>query len=250
MTRHCGEEELILYRYGESPESEAVERHLAGCERCREEYASLCGVLGAVDVAPVPERPDDYPEKIWRFVERSGPRRRPDWRSWLSGPRLALAGSLAVLLLVAFLAGRVSGRRDFEFGPLAVETRERILLVAVGEHLEASQRVLIELVNADVTGGVDLADAQPLARDLAADNRVYRRTATEAGQPALADLLDDLERVLLELANGPENLNAIQLAELRRRIEARGLLIKVRFVGQEVRERARRPAQPTGRNEI
>jgi hypothetical protein len=110
--------------------------------------------------------------------------------------------------------------------------------------------VLIELVNADVTGGVDLADAQPLARDLAADNRVYRRTATEAGQPALADLLDDLERVLLELANGPENLNAIQLAELRRRIEARGLLIKVRFVGQEVRERARRPAQPTGRNEI
>ena len=110
--------------------------------------------------------------------------------------------------------------------------------------------VLIELVNTDVKGGVDLSDALPRARDLAADNRVYRRTAAQAGQPVIADLLEDLERVLLELANGPESMNAAEFAELRRRIEGRGLLIKVRFVGQEVRERARRPTQRPGANEI
>lgn len=250
MTKHYGEEALVLHRYGESPDREAVERHLAGCQRCREEYESLCRVLDAVDAAPVPRRGEDYVEQVWQRVAEVRPRRRVNLGAWFTGPRLALAGALAVLLLVAFVAGRVTGRPDAELGPLADEARERILLVAVGEHLERSQRVLIELVNADIRGGVDLSEAQPRARDLAADNRVYRRTAAQAGQPEIAGLLDDLEQVLLELANGPESMSAAEFAGLRRRIEGRGLLIKVRFVGEEVRERARRPAQRPEANEI
>lgn len=248
--RHCTQEDLVLHHYGESLDREAVERHLAACESCRAEHESLRRVLAAADALPVPQRSETYPEQVWRSLEARGARPRVAWRSWFAGPRLALAGSVAVLLLVAFVAGRLTGRREAGLGPLADDARERVLLVAVGDHLERSQRVLVELVNADVRGSVDLSEARPRARDLAADNRVYRRTAEEAGQPAIAGLLDDLERVLLELANGPESLSAAEYAELRRRIESRGLLIKVRFVGQEVREKVRRPAGAALANEI
>lgn len=248
--RHCSEEELVLHHYGESVDREEVERHLAACESCRGEYEILRQVLAAADAVPVPPRPDAYPEQVWRRVEAAAHRARSGWISWFAGPRLALAGTVAALLVVAFLAGRLTGRREAELGPLAADARERILLAAVGDHLERSQRVLIELVNTDVRGGVDLSGARPRARDLAADNRVYRRTAEEAGQPAIAGLLDDLERVLLELANAPETMTPAEFAELRRRIEGRGLLIKVRFVGEEVRERVRRPAWDTAANEI
>ena len=44
-------------------------------------------------------------------------------------------------------------------------------------------------------------------RELLASNRLYRTTATNAGDPALAGALDRLEGVLAEVANDP-NLTA------------------------------------------
>jgi hypothetical protein len=52
-------------------------------------------------------------------------------------------------------------------------------------------------------------------------------------------VLEELERVLVEVAAGPDALAPQDVAELQRRIEARGLLFKVRVVGSQVRERER-----------
>jgi hypothetical protein len=46
--------------------------------------------------------------------------------------------------------------------------------------------------------------------------------------------------VLAEVAHGPQTLSARQLDDLRARIEARGLLFKVKVVEGQVRARARR----------
>ncbi len=48
------------------------------------------------------------------------------------------------------------------------------------------------------------------------------------GDAGISDLLDELERVLVDLAASPETLSAEQLSEVRHRIEARSLLFKVR----------------------
>jgi len=55
--------------------------------------------------------------------------------------------------------------------------------------------------------------------------------------------LEELERVLLEVAHTPSQLNSAEFEDLRQRIEAEGILFKIRIVGSTVRERQK--ASPT-----
>ncbi len=67
-------------------------------------------------------------------------------------PRLAVAASLGVLLVAAFAAGRVWDRPRDAAPAIAVADEtlsERLLRAEVEDHLERSQRMLVELVNAD-----------------------------------------------------------------------------------------------------
>ena len=55
-------------------------------------------------------------------------------------------------------------------------------------------------------------------------------------------MLDDLERVLIEIAHSPTEVSSGQLDDLRQQIESRGLLFKVRVLGSQVREQEVAPA--------
>jgi hypothetical protein len=233
-----------------------VVAHLGDCAECRANFEALERTLAAVDAAPVPERGDDYGREIWRRLEpQLGPRPgrawRYDWGAWFAPRRLVFAGAMAALLVAAFFAGRTTTLRPNRPGgngidvASAAQGRDRILLVAVGEHLERSQMVLVELVNANPGGGpLDIATEQHRAEDLVAANRLYRQTALRAGETGVASVLDELERVLVEIANSPARVSSPQLAELRKRIESRGILFKIRVIGSEVRERQKTAAQP------
>ena len=90
------------------------------------------------------------------------------------------------------------------------------------------------------------------AEDLLQENRLYRQTALEQGDTALANVLDELERTLLDVAHSPQQPTAAQLEGIRQRIENRGILFKVRVVGKELQQReesGRTPAAPTGAKE-
>jgi hypothetical protein len=76
------------------------------------------------------------------------------------------------------------------------------------------------------------------------ENRLYRQTALKEGDRAMASTLDELERVLLDIANSPDEVTPAQFEGLRKRIEARGILFKVRVVNQDLRERGK-TAQPS-----
>ncbi len=69
------------------------------------------------------------------------------------------------------------------------------------------------------------------------ENRLYRQTAMEQGDAAVAGVLDELERVLLDVAHSPQQLTPAQLQGIRQRIEAGGILFKVRVVGKELQQR-------------
>jgi hypothetical protein len=152
----------------------------------------------------------------------------------------------AAALVVAFVAGRHSSAPSPAPAAASDErVRERILLVAVGDHLQRSQMLLIELANAPRGRAADIGVEQGWAQDLVGANQIYRQAALRSGEPAVASVLDELERLLVEVANAPEQLPAAQLAQLQERIEARGLLFKLRVLESRMREQQKR--RPSGR---
>jgi len=53
----------------------------------------------------------------------------------------------------------------------------------------------------------------------------------------MASLLDELERLLVEVAHRPSSMSPSDLADIRSRIESRGLLFRVRVIETHVREK-------------
>jgi hypothetical protein len=244
-TTHVSEEDLILHFYGES-DATVVDRHLTTCATCRDEFARLRQVLSLMDSAeafsPAEAPGPAFEREVWARLEpQLAPRKW--WADWLSTRRLVLAAGVATLLLVAFLAGRFS-RPDVTTGTVAADAdsniAERVLVVAVVDHLDRSQMVLLEVLNADGESGQALAAEQTRARELVAANRLYRQTAAQTGDETTGDVLDELERTLLEIANTSTEASRDELDALRARIASRGLLFKVRVVHSEMRERERR----------
>ncbi|MEO7143958.1 MAG: hypothetical protein ABI165_10730 [Bryobacteraceae bacterium] len=247
---HLNEEQLVLHYYGEPGDAPPVEAHLAECQSCRAAYQSLQCLLNTVDVT-VPQRPEDYGAQVWQRLNL--PLHRPQARFWLLPRNWAMAAAAAVLLVAAFLAGR--WQRPASPPPQVAVTgrlRERVLLVALGDHLERSQMILVELANATPElgrggGRLDISYERSAAEDLLEANRLYRQTAQRTGDAAAANILDDLERTLLEIAHSPSNVSQTQLADLRKQIEDQGILFKVRIFGSRVREREA-PVSAANRN--
>jgi len=240
---HLSEEQLVLHYYGEEGETLATEQHLDECHDCRALYAALQRVLNVVDSLPVPERGPEYGAQVWRRIQAQLPA-RASWTAvlwnWLGPWRTATAlAAFAALLIAAFVAGRFYERPPIQkSAPMAAadpQARERILLVAVGDYLERSQMVLIELANARAERPLDISAEQERAADLVGESRLYRQTAAHTGDTAVASVLEDLDRVLLEITHAPSELSPAELEKLRQRLEAEGILFKIRVLGSNVR---------------
>jgi hypothetical protein len=241
---HLTEEQFVLLYYGEATDAGDIEAHLAGCQDCRVAYRGLQTLLNTVDAVPLPERGPEYGPEVWGRIRKR--LRRPRllrWQQWW-----IWAPAFAALLVAAFLAGRFTHPTPLP-ATASGQVRQRILLVAVGEHLERSQMVLAELSNAPAgKGDIDISDERERAEELLDDNRLYRQTAGATGDGAVASVLDDLERVLLEIAHSPSEISGAQLDELRQEIRDRGLLFKVRVLGSRVREQENKPIPAGGKN--
>jgi hypothetical protein len=243
MTNHLSEEELILHYYGETPRDEAARltEHLASCGACAAANKSLHGVLTMVDsAAPVDARPG-FERDVWARLEPQLQEKPSGWRTFFWAPQWALAGGVAALVLVAFMAGRISNNPGVVTpAPQQAEASpERVLHSAVGDHLDRTQMMLVELVNADTDQLDQLAGEQARASDLVAANRLIRQSAEQSGDAAIADILEDLERVLLEIANAPADVTSNELSDLKSRITAQDLLFRVRVTASEMRQRTR-----------
>ena len=246
--KHLIHDELVLYHYGELAERHEAEGHLAECAGCRAEYDTLKQTLAAAESVPVPERGEGFGREVWAHVRQrleEEPKGFP-WAELFRPRRWAAVGVMVLLVLAAFIAGQHWRQPAPQVAqPLSPQVRERILLVAVGDHLERSERILIEIVNAEDGSAADISSERAWAEELVAANRLYRQTAAREGEPGVASVLEDLERVLLEVANSSDELRPAERERLRKRIESGGILFKVRVLGTQVREREKATARET-----
>jgi len=178
------------------------------CAECRAEYQALQRLLNTMDAGAVPERDADYGRRVWSAVSAGTRVRRYSWRAFG-----ALAAGLVVGVALQF------GNKPVVVEPVKDDVSARVLEAALESHFESSRLVLTEIVNQQ---GPAQMWSQETAEDLLADNRLYRQTAEATGQADTERLLEDLEEVLVEIAHAPAGSQ-----ELRRRIEAKGVLFAI-----------------------
>lgn len=243
MNQHISDDELILHFYGEAPgEAARIDAHLHECGECSDNWALLQSTMQMVDGAEVCDAPAGFERVMWARIQPQLPQKAAKL-SWWSPRVWAPIAGLAAVIAVAFVSGRLWQRAGSPAAPAGTEAadartvRERVLLSALTDHFEQTENLLVEIKNAPDAKRVDLSYEQNAARDLIAAGRLYRETAKMNGDLELSSVLEDLERVLVDVAGSPEHMNTQDLKSLRARIEDDSLLFKVRALTNAVRER-------------
>jgi len=236
--KHLTDDQLTLVYYAEASTEERA--HAGSCDACARRLATLAEFMDAVRAVPAADPGPEWEQRLWSAIrprvnetlERRGSR---SWsRLWLLGPALA-ATSAAVFFAGMYTQNRVDRAHPESFSP---KSRQRVLLITLGDHLDRSQIVLAELANAPESGSqTDISAEQQLASHLLGENRLLRQAAQHSGDASDAVLLDQLERVLLDVANSPKEVSSTELKDLQDRIAAQGLLFKVRVVSAADREK-------------
>ena len=213
---HLSEEQMVEAYYG------ADFPHLRDCEECRAIFERQREMLDGLREYPVPERGVGYGGEVWTRLLPQLPAKKQSRMWWLMVP------AFAAMLVIAFLVGRSTT----ETASIPEKARERVLLLSMSEHLERSQIVLAQVANAG-----DLTEERERARELVGANRLLRQTAERLGDRKDAAVLEDLEHVLVEVANAPDAPTGAETARVQQRIAQNELLFKVRIAGADARDR-------------
>ena len=242
---HCSDDELLLEYYGEPLRPSA---HINACEECGARYRELKALLDTVTLEP-PARDARYGLEVWQSIRHRLPSRERTWFSLVT-PQWGFAAAAVLLLAVGFSAGRLwSPAVDDPPAPQQTnvvsaasddEARRRVVLMTVTDHFERSDRVLAEIMNAGEPR--DLSAEQRWASDLVAASRLYRRDVMAMNEASVAAVLEEVERVLLDIVHQPSHATAADLEEIRRRIDSAALLFKVRVMSNELQYRLEQPS--------
>jgi hypothetical protein len=235
--KHLEEEELVGHYYEESANMAESERHLKACPACASRYAELCRVLEAVVPPTPPARGKDYVEQVWQSIGASLPVYEKPRRQWMRYYRpLGWAAACVLLVAMAFLAGRRWERKQAPQVAVAVDpqARQRVVIVVLGDHLDRSERLLVQLNHAGA-GDLSSLPLRSEAQELLASNRLVRQSAAQAGDLSVEASLDRLERLLMELANEPGNLTEADINGLRQEMNTDGLLFDIRVLRSRVK---------------
>lgn len=234
---HLSQEQLVEYYYGENADNTIVDEHLQGCSACAETFAELQSDLAAIKAIEPPARDADYDDHLWNSLTGSLPPRPTHRRSWFPGNLLrglSYAAACALLVAGGFYAGRLWEQRvhrHIAAAPLvSFPPQERVVLVLLGDHLDRSERLLVELKHVNDDNTEMIPPLRDEARNLLPANHICRKNAEQSGDPALEGALSHLDILLDQLANQPGGLNAAAIERLQSEMNVEGLLMEVRVL--------------------
>ena len=252
--KHLTEEQLIEYGYGEGDKA-LIEEHFAVCMECDQAYRALQADLAEMKFSDPPARSQDYGESVWQALRNQLPAYEIQRRSWLSTGLfrgLSYATACAVLLACAFVGGRLWERRQAVISaknhvtPAPQPTAhppQRVVVVVLSDHLDRSERLLVELKHVDADSTEMVSPLRDEARSLLAANRICRQNVKQEDDPALTGALDHLDRLLAELANEPGGLNSATITRLQDEMNKDGLLFEVRVLRSRIPHAQERGAE-------
>jgi len=249
--KHLKEEELVEHYYSPDQSEGVAADHLASCAVCAADFAALRSDLGEFPAVEPPARDAAYGEQVWASLRHALPAyEKPKW-SWLRPglKGLSYAAACGLLVACAFVAGRqwerrlaqtASVRPPQQAQPAPARPQQRVVVVVLSDHLERSERLLVQLKHADAESEETISPLRDQARVLLAANRICRQDAHKvddpALDPALVPTLDRLDHVLAQLANHPGPLSAVEITRLQDELNSSGLLFEVRVLRTRIPE--------------
>jgi len=229
---HLSEDELVELYYGEGASGADV--HLKACRECSVQFARVKRSLDAIEPVKAPQRSADYGERVWQRLQPQlipYQKKAAGWQFWAGWRAAALLAGCAVVLAAVFLGGRywerISTKKAIDASN--PQAAQRVVLVVLTDHLDRTERLLVELEHTGTEDRTGHAELQMEARELLASNRLYRVTASHAGDSEVAGALDRLEGVLAEIANEP-NLTAADIERVRKDMNTKGILFEIRVL--------------------
>jgi hypothetical protein len=252
--KHFTEEELVEIYYSRG--ARAAERHLEDCAVCAEAFAALKSDLAGMQFAEPPARDAGYGDQIWKTLSSSLAVYEKQPRRWLSTglwKGLSYAAACALLVAGAFQAGRMWDQRQTQSTaanhpaqpqPQAHQAppAEHVVVVVLSDHLDQSERLLVELKHVDADSEEMVSPLRDEARALLAANRICRKDATKSDDAALKMALARLDHVLAELAAQRGHPDPATITRLQDEMSADGLLFDVRVLRSRIPDEQRAPA--------
>lgn len=240
--KHLSEEQLIEHYYGQDG-PEAV-RHLDACADCAGTYEVLRTDLADLKPVHEPTRSEAYGQQVWASIANRLPVYASPGKSWILRPVWLVFGAAAAcsLLVAAFYAGRLWEHRQPQLPAIlamapAPPAPPRVVVVVLSDHLDRSERFLVQLKHASADDNELALPLRDEARSLLAANRKCQQEAMTARDPELSKALDHLNAVLTKLANHPGGLDADAIAKLQQEMDTDGLLFEVRVLRSRIPDR-------------
>ena len=274
------DEDLVLFHYRDGLPQERIEAIAAALHaspELRARYAELCDLLAAAGRVAAPEPAAGLESRIWEQLQvrldaaTPAPPPRRSARARLAATsargrrvpqRWAMAAAVVLALAFGILIGGIGTQQrsapalagtEALPAPTTPATRHAVPSVAsddrlaprmldayVAAHLRASQGVLLTTLN---DGDGTLAASGPeLAAALVESNRLYAAAAERAGNARLVALLQQLEPLLIEIAN-PAPTEGVEVRKgLRDYVRDSDLLFRLRATEARLDPRRNRRA--------
>lgn len=229
-------------------ERTAVEQHCASCKTCASRRDAMRDTLFIV-ARPGDSPADARPEEFWdAFAQRvestiAGRRRaapRPSWTGLLDDIERTIqlqwrtvagfAGALTILA-VAFALWRLTPPTtppDRTDAGTIEPANTTLASTRVNQYLRKSKVLLVGLTNMETPEGtsLDLTTERQVSRELIQEARYLRQQPLDTRS---AELIDQLERILIELANMEEQTDLPNVEMIRSGIHRENLLFKIRM---------------------
>jgi len=227
---------IPFHLYGELNEKDklVLEEHLQTCRTCLEEFQATKKVFQLLDEYRPAQAPEPDWEKSWQKIQAGFGRERSKRQEHLSRRwRWAVAGSaMATVLILGILIGKYWFLPSPQ--PLPSPSSKSIsaanLQPILTSHLEDLKPLLLEYAHYSPRdqGAKTIAIDEKIVRGLLLQNMLLKRMLAEK-DPAAAELLDDLDLVLKEIANRPSQDQQAP-SEIKDLIDRRGILFKMEIL--------------------
>ena len=234
-----------------SPEEKIfISGHLNSCQKCRKEYEEMKNTQKIIIQRKRPQIDNSFWEGYWdrlkaRMENENLLSKEEEIfklkakQSWWNLPRWAYQSAAAVLILTAgILIGKIVFSPTLKYEQTAQfmtqkenDPVDKELMQRAQNYIQQSKYILLAFDNFDTQKEdiytLDLPYKQQQSRQLLNEAYWIKEKLSDSNQNRLDELIEDLEAILLQIANleSESDLSAVDL--VRTGVDSRGILLKI-----------------------